>query len=253
MTDLSLRPRSATELVDAAFQVFRRDPAQFMLAAALVYVPWLLVRLTLEPSIVGGRPEPGRVIIGAAMSVFVYAIASGVITLLAQDVYFDRQPDLPAAFRIVGRTMAPLLFVSLITFVYLIAGAVLLLLPMFYVLARFFAVRQVVVIENAGVNQALSRSSELTVGAKGHVLRTLLLAGALTLAVSFGAGLLMSIIPSVVVAFVVAAVLSVIIYPFLAITETLLYYDMRIRKEGFDVEYLARGGPPADSISGSAA
>ena len=45
MSDLVLRPRSATELIDAAFQVYRRAPVPFMVAMALVYVPWLALRL----------------------------------------------------------------------------------------------------------------------------------------------------------------------------------------------------------------
>ena len=45
MADLGLRPRSATELVDAAFQVYRRAPLQFMVALAVVYVPWLVLQL----------------------------------------------------------------------------------------------------------------------------------------------------------------------------------------------------------------
>ena len=45
MTDLVLRPRSATELIDAAFQVYRRAPVPFMVAMALIYVPWLAIRL----------------------------------------------------------------------------------------------------------------------------------------------------------------------------------------------------------------
>ena len=40
--------------------------------------------------------------------------------------------------------------------------------------------------------------------------------------------------------------------PFLGITETLLYYDIRIRKEGFDVEYLA-ATQPRDGRTGRAA
>jgi hypothetical protein len=55
MTDLALRPRSATELVDATFQVFRRAPVQFIVAAALVYVPWLVIQLTFRLEITGDR------------------------------------------------------------------------------------------------------------------------------------------------------------------------------------------------------
>ena len=62
------------------------------------------------------------------------------------------------------------------------------LFPALYPLARFFAVRQAIMIEGAGVGRSLSRSSELSVGVKGHVLATLLLAGLITIAISVGVG-----------------------------------------------------------------
>ena len=43
MSDIALRPRSPTELVDAAFQLYRRDPLPFITGLASVYVPWLLI------------------------------------------------------------------------------------------------------------------------------------------------------------------------------------------------------------------
>jgi hypothetical protein len=54
-------------------------------------------------------------------------------------------------------------------------------------------------------------------------------------------------IPSRVLLFVISTAISVIVYPFLAIAQTLLYYDVRIRKEGFDIEHLASSGVPLDA------
>jgi len=44
---------------------------------------------------------------------------------------------------------------------------------------------------------------------------------------------------------------AVVLYPLFALSETLLYYDARIRKEGFDVEYLAATQPNADAPRGA--
>jgi hypothetical protein len=38
---------------------------------------------------------------------------------------------------------------------------------------------------------------------------------------------------------VLISILEVFIYPFIYIVVTVLYYDMRVRKEGFDLELLA--------------
>ena len=39
---------------------------------------------------------------------------------------------------------------------------------------------------------------------------------------------------------VVAAVVTILLEPISAIARTLLYYDLRVRKEGFDLELMAR-------------
>ena len=39
---------------------------------------------------------------------------------------------------------------------------------------------------------------------------------------------------------ILSAILIIPIYPLLAVVSTLLYYDLRIRKEGFDLEVMSR-------------
>jgi hypothetical protein len=250
MTELGLRPRSSTELVDAAFQVFRRDPVPFIVAAALLYVPWLLIRLAIDPQMTVADFDWSRVLLSAVLSLLVYVIAAAVVTLIARDVYLDRPVDVAGAFRAVVPRIPTLIVTTLITFTFLVIGLMLFLFPALYPLARFFATRQAIVIEGAGVGRSLGRSSELSAGVKGHVLATLLLAGLITLAISVGSGMLAYIIPSRVLLFAISTGISVIVYPFLAIVQTLLYYDVRIRKEGFDIEYLA-GGASLDAAAGT--
>ena len=244
MTDLALRPRTSTELVDTAFQVYRRDPSHFIVAAALVYVPWLVLRLAFDIGVSTGVPTVSQTLWAGVAGLLVYSVVGGVTTAIARDVYFDHPVGLAAAFRAVAARIGPLIGTTMVTFTFMVIGALLLLLPALYPLARFFAARQVVMLEDAGVGKALSRSSELSVGMKRHILNTLLLVGLLTLAISVGVGMIASLISSRVLVHVVSTALSIVVYPFFGITETLLYYDVRIRKEGFDIEYLASGGAP---------
>jgi hypothetical protein len=41
----ALRPRSPSELVDAAFQILRAHYPQFVMCSALAYLPWLVVQI----------------------------------------------------------------------------------------------------------------------------------------------------------------------------------------------------------------
>jgi hypothetical protein len=243
MNDLALRPRSPTELVDAALQVFRRDPIQFIVATTAVYVPWLVLRLLLDLGISTDLPSPQQAAIAAVAAVIVYALVGGVITVIASDVYLGAPADAARALRVALTRVVPLLVTGVVTVIFIALGAILFILPAFYVLARFFAVRQVVVLEEAGSLAALGRSSQLSLGEKRHVLNTLLLVLLITSAISLGVGLLSGLIPSRVLFNVVLTAVHIVLYPFFGITETLLYYDIRIRKEGFDVEYLAATTP----------
>ena len=243
MTDLALRPRSATELVDAAFQVFRRDPMQFIVATAAIYVPWLVIRLVFDVGISTGFPTAQQGAVVALAGLIVYAVVGGVVTVVASDVYLGAPADAARALRLTATRFIPLLGASVVTLACIVIGAIFFLFPALYPLARFFAIRQAIMLEGASAGDALGRSSQLSMGVKGHILGTLLLVLLVTTALSFGAGLLAQLIPSHVVLNVLLTAVSVVLYPFFGITETLLYYDIRIRKEGFDVEYLANANP----------
>jgi len=244
MSDLVLRPRSATELIDAAFQVYRRAPVPFMVAMALVYVPWLAIRLIFQLNI----PEtPDQltasvvnvIFISSVAGILIYAIAGGVISVIARAVYLDEPIDVAAAFRVTLGRLLSLVVASVIAFLLIGVGFVFFIIPGVYLVSLFFAVRQAVVLEGTGPFAALSRSGVLSRGQKLHILGTLFLVAILTFVVNMGALMLIGLQPSKVVTNVLATAVTIIVYPILGITETVLYFDTRIRNEGFDVEYLA--------------
>ena len=239
MTDLGLRPRKATELVDAAFQLYRREPLQFIIGFGVVYIPWMVISgaLGFQPSDVD--PTLKQTVVSLTGGLLVYALASGVSTVLANDIYFNRPTDLACAFPTIGAS-----FLSLVLTMFVVAlavgfGLALLVIPGFYMLARYFAVRQAVLLEGAAAGAALRRTSELSKGYKKHIVLTIIIVSLLTFALSMGVGLFLRVIPSLMVRSALSAIFATLIYPLFGITETLLYYDIRIRKEGFDIEYLS--------------
>jgi hypothetical protein len=98
----------------------------------------------------------------------------------------------------------------------------------------------------------LSRSSTLSVDLKRHIIGTLVLIGLVSIAISIGVGMLATVSQSKVIVNVLSTAASVVIYPLFGLTETLLYYDARIRKEGFDVEFLAQAGAPVPAPESAA-
>lgn len=244
---------------------------QFMVAVAVVYVPWLVIQLVFNVSITPTNlPDSGQIAWLSLVGILIFAIAGGVTALIARDVYLGRPLDVAANFRallprvptLILASVAAILIVAIGTVVAVVpvavvialtggqavafvAAGVLFIVSGMYLFARFYAVRQIVVLEDAGVVRALGRASDLSKGLRLHIIGTLFLIGVLTIAVDVGVTLMLGMIPSPVLIRLGSTALAVIVGPLFGITETVLYYDLRIRKEAFDVEYLAAAVEPS--------
>lgn len=238
MSVTALRPRSTTEIVDAALHLLRLNYVQLVTATAAIFLPAIIVALVLPESLAPAAP----MLYGLLQS-----IATGTVVLLVSDSYLGRPPSVAGALRWVAAHGGTLIVASVLQGLLVIAGFVLLIVPGFIFMAWFFAAPIAVVLEDAGAIHALKRSRELARGHTGHVLGVLLLVLALYLVLTF----LIYFVASVIGAFVpgslaspalveiAAGVLRILLAPIVAVVMTLLYYDLRIRKEGFDLEMMA--------------
>ena len=238
MDSIALRPRKATEIVDAAIEVYRRNPVHFMLLTALVQAPWLILQLVL----IGNAPPTAEfatsalISLGTVVSSF---LMSAVVVQMASDLYLGRETDAFEAFRRVGWKLPAAFVASLIQAFLLGFGLLLLLFPAAYWSALYFAAIPAIVLERKGLFAAFGRSSRLSDGLKLHILSTLGLVFIIRMAVTFGAGLLVLIVPNFAAQRVLSALVSIIVYPISGISDALIYYDARIRREGFDIEMMA--------------
>jgi hypothetical protein len=270
MADLALRPRSPTELVDAAIQLYRREPLPFIVAVALAYAPLLMLLPVVGFGAVflqNAAANVATVLLVIAVGVLVYILVSGLTVVLASELYLGRTANLGKAFATVGRTFGSMLgaLVALGILMLLIAvpvmvgaaafrspgiavlGVLAVMIVEAYVAATFFAVKHVVLLEGVSSTGSLGRSASLTKGQRLHVMGTVALVVLLNMAITLGVVLVASMIPSLIVQAILQFAATIIAYPLIGIVQTVLYYDLRIRREGFDIEYLATAfeQPPA--------
>ena len=259
---IPFRPRSVSELVDASFQVLRASYAQFVMLMGLAYVPWLVViMLTTRSVFAGTSTGAGSVTRSLVMSVgglIWFSIIDGAMTAAASQGYLGQRVDVGAAFGRAFAKLGALVGVAIVRGVIVFIGFVFLLVPGFYFLARYFAAPAAVVLERVGMGAALGRSSTLTEGSKWHVLKTLLLVWVIYLVLSFALAAMVGAVLAgtglgagdsmryLSVMQIVSALFTILVYPLVSIVQTLLYYDLRIRKEGYDIELMAGDlGAPA--------
>lgn len=248
MSATALRPRSATEIVDATFQLLRAHYVQLVTITAVLYAPLVILQLVLSAELL---------LVVLLVSVVTNALVTGTTILMVSDAYLGRQPDAAGALRATSRRLFTLTFTAIEQGLIISAGFILFLVPGFIFAAWAISMVPVVVLEKRGLRAAFGRSRELARGMVGHVLKALLL-----ILVIYFAGV-------IVLGFVTASIgmeernmnlasslLGVLIAPLLGVGITLIYYDLRIRKEGFDLEMMAQNldsGAPATTGAAPAA
>ena len=70
MSAFEIRPRSATEIVDAAFEILRRDYLTLITMTAAVQLPVIMLQLALRNRSHRRRPNVGTEILAALLLVF---------------------------------------------------------------------------------------------------------------------------------------------------------------------------------------
>jgi hypothetical protein len=240
MTEVRLRARTVSEVVDAAFALYRRNAMQYILVTALAFSPLLLLQLLLPDA---GTPTTANLGLGvlalAVGSWITYSLMSAVVVKLGSQVYLGVEPDLAQTVREVLPRLPAVMVAGLFKAILLLIGLILFFVGAFYVIARYFAVSTTVVLEGLGPISAFGRSSELSKGRKRFILNTLILVWIIYSILNFGVLTLAGIPKSAVITIVASSVFTIVAYPVIGLTEMLLYYDTRIQGEGFDIEQMA--------------
>jgi hypothetical protein len=232
-------------LVDGAVQLLRANLSTFVTLGAVFYVPVLVIQWTLigtlRPPTVGS-PQIGA-FYGRFMMVYPFFVIwtaawYTVIFTVASDVYLGRTADIGSAVNRGLARIVPTLGVSILKAIGVGIACVFFLIPG-------------IVLEPIGVFASFTRSGVLSRGQKGHVFKAYLIAFCIFIAAYFLMILIGGILgvlarfispaASTTITMVIIAIGMMFIYPLWPILSTLLYYDARIRSEGFDIELMARG------------
>ena len=248
MDPIALRPRKATEIIDAAIEVYRRNPIPFLVVAAIIRVPWLIAQIVFIAPIqddLNAVVVPGMLIgLGNMLTTFIMA---GWVVQIASEVYLGHHTDAFESLRRIAGRIPSVFVAAMLQTIAIMFGLVMFLFPAVWISAVLFAVIPVVVLERRGPFQAFDRSGELSKGVKGHVLSALGLIAGIWIVTKIGGAIVAQLVPSPQLQLTVAAIADIVVYPLFGIASTLIYYDIRIRKEGFDLEMMAKQGTPVST------
>lgn len=233
-------PMSQGELLDGAFGLYRRHFRQLVGVSALCYGPFHAFNLFAQIS--GGWIEHPIVLLVALLALALGSLVGlGAIVKIISDGYLGREPAWDTAIRFALRKVWPLMVAGFASGLLTTLALLALIVPGIIVACGYSVVRQVVVLEDLpSATDALGRSWALT---KDHRMTAFLIAFVLSLVASVPGGIAGAIsvfTPFTVVGQVLASLGAVLLSPLVPCGMTLYYYDLRVRKEAFDLQVLGQ-------------
>ncbi len=280
MQQPQLRPLGVGEILDVAIKLYLRHAPALLRLVAVVVIPVVLLGLILSLGTIpaGTGVRDGNIVLpqGAATGFIVASAIAQLLVLLAtllatgaslraiSDAYLGRAPDAGASLRFAAGKLPSLIWASILVVVLVILGFIAFIVPGIYLGVAFAVVVPALLFENLTAARSLGRSRDLVKGFWWKVFGTELIGIVIipalvqfVISMVFGVILLTSVesaAGNVVVSAIGQLVGSLVTVPLQAAVLTVLYFDLRVRKEGFDLQLLARqiGAPPTGPIPAGA-
>ncbi len=257
------RPLTISDVLDGAFQIIKARPRTMIGIAAWFVLPVGLLIATVDVGVLGGDlittlTDPATFEEGSAansnggfgFTIVSGLVSSGLVTLIAapmaQVVDSWRQGHelgVRQAFKALGKSWVTVVVAFVLVHLIEAIGTLLLLLPGLVAMVFMLVVAPVVAVERVSARAAVGRSYELVKHRFWSVLWIALLSGLVAGILS----LLLPLLPLALTAlfgfggeqYVVAVgtiAASLLTLPFVAACAVLVYFDLRVRAEGLDIE-----------------
>lgn len=271
----ALRPRAVTEILDAAFHVYREHFTPLTILAALALFPVVVMTAVFAAGVsaleAAGEQAAASPVFAVVMLVFMllspflfawFLFLQAALQRAVSDAYLGEPVSWSGALRAVRprfwRVIGASIVKGMILSAPVIAAAIIvgigvavqqpaivvlvflaLIVVVYIIYMRVALIPATVVLEDNGVGDALRRSWELTSGHAGRVFGALALAYLIVIALQLTVMGIVTLVSNFAIGQIAANLASIVTYPIVAGVVVLMYYDLRIRKEGFDLEVMS--------------
>jgi hypothetical protein len=269
MATLDLRPLSLGELLDRTFFLYRRHFLLFVGIAAIPYSFFFVVNLAtallpaLSRSAASGHVQPAGMAaaaIGGGLFAFLAIVAGGIAFLFSvgatvfavSEIYTGRQTSIRESLaRVRGKT-GTIFGVLFLSGLIMIAGFIALAIPGIYLMCRICVATPAALLEDIGPSDSIRRSFDLTRDFAGRAFMIYMLYFAMVwgivavfqfpflLLIAMNAKQMQLVLLFTVLMQVGNFIGSALVAPVSTIGFALFYYDLRVRKEAFDLQMMMR-------------
>jgi hypothetical protein len=240
--------QTAGSLVRNTLTLYRSSFRPLFLTYFLPTFPILVLQQVAD-----GTGNVGLFLATALAGWVVSFLATSALTVVISDICLGNEPTVRRAYArlLKAGLWLRVLLTGLLQIAAVVAGFILLVIPGLVLMVRLLPCSTVVVLEGTAGTKALKRSLHLTKGHYWRLFGLLLLVTAIIFAAllvaMLGLGLLLLGLGhlfdaprlDLAIAILLGALMQGVLYPMFFIAIVLLYYDLRARKEAYDVETLS--------------
>ena len=275
-----LRPLSVGEIIDVAIKIWRRHLPTLARIVIVVIAPLQVLSALVMASVNTSETDfetfdsEGNPIVDSgelagwlagmltaqAISALAFLIASAAVLRAVSVAYLGGAPQWRESLRAVTGRLGSLIWLGFLMTAGLGLAALAFVVPAIWLGVAWSIAFPVLIAEGQKGTGALRRAFHLVRGRWWPTFGALLLAFMFEFFVGLVIGLPLGFLTAnwdsdslatLAVSTVVSVASSVITTPFMAAVLVLIYFDLRVRKEGFDLELLAQGvGVPGGSVPG---
>jgi hypothetical protein len=263
-----LRPLNIADILDTSIRLYRQNFAAFLGITAVVYIPVTIAQMAFAYatgssllSSPGAANSPDVLLRQLAtmwpalasliiVSMLAVPLAQGALAIAVSRRYLNEPVTVADAYSAIGPRWSVLILTALLVGLIEMLGLVMCAIPCVYVSIIFLFVTPIIVIEGLGVTASMGRSVELVRDEWWRCFWTCLLLGVIVALVAGIVSMPLRAIAVIALAHDMAlaqavsagiqSAITLIVQPVASAGLVLLYYDLRIRKEGFDLELLAK-------------
>lgn len=228
------RERSASEILGAAFAMYRRYPLLFATLAVGVIAPYELARLVATGEGPFGSGRVGNEGTFLLFELIYYVLVGPLISALHVHAVIEigdgRKPKVGLVAMQGLRVLAVVAAAEIVAGILIVLGFVALIVPGILLSLRWSVVAQTAAVDHEGWLPALRRSGQLAAGHYWHIFRVQLAIGVLTFLIATIAGAVTGGGHSAsAVSVLIGIVVYTIVASFGALTLAVLYFDLRAR------------------------
>lgn len=252
-----LRPRSVSEILTDAFELYRRHWRNMIVLVAVIVIPlsfaqvllaevWIREGLTREELRDGVEVVVDGAFVASALAslvigvvaILMWVVLTGAITRAAAGTFLGRDLEIGESYRYGLSRFWSIVLVGILAALAIAGGFILLVVPGFIVLTYLTCTIPALVIEDRRGRQALRRSWNLVRGRGWPVFGTIIVAGLLT-------GIVNSLLTAPfgdnwAARSIAASIASVLTMPYMALVGVYIYLDLRVRAEAYSAAELER-------------